>query len=120
MRYARIHSALVRLATCAALTLSAVGLIGCANAGQGAISGGGIGAASGAIIGSVFGEAGAGAAIGAVAGAIAGGVIGDQNERRQREALYAQPAVIERHDYDDQPAERPYYHRDRYLRRHGG
>jgi uncharacterized protein YcfJ len=56
---------------------------GCENAGQGAVSGGAIGALGGLAIGSLTGSAGAGAAIGAVSGAIAGGVIGDQNHRAQ-------------------------------------
>lgn len=121
MRQSNENSTVRRLMTSAAIVLSAASLIGCANAGQGAVSGAGIGAAGGAIIGSIFGEAGAGAAIGAVSGAIAGGVIGDQNQRREREAMYAQPAVIERHYYNvESPAARPYHHRDRYLRRRGG
>lgn len=120
MRQSSTSTITRRLTPCAALIVAAVGLFGCANGGQGAISGAGIGAAGGAIIGAIFGEPGAGAAIGAVAGSVTGGVIGDQNQRREREALYARPAVVERHYYYDQPAERPYRHRDRYLRRHGG
>jgi uncharacterized protein YcfJ len=54
---------------------------GCESAGQGAVSGGAIGALGGLAIGSLTGSAGAGAAIGAVSGAIGGGVIGDQNKR---------------------------------------
>ena len=56
---------------------------GCESAGQGAVSGGAIGALGGLAIGSLTGSAGAGAAIGAVSGAVAGGIIGDQNRRAQ-------------------------------------
>jgi hypothetical protein len=59
--------------------------IGCENAGQGALSGGAIGAVGGLAIGSLTGSAGKGAAIGAISGAIAGGVIGDQNRRAQEQ-----------------------------------
>ena len=61
---------------------------GCETAGQGALSGGAIGAIGGLAIGSLTGSAGTGAAIGAIGGAVAGGVIGDQNQRaaeRQQE-----------------------------------
>lgn len=64
---------------------------GCESAGQGAVSGGAVGALGGLAIGSLSGNAGTGAAIGAVSGAIAGGVIGDQNqkaERRQQQMRY--------------------------------
>jgi uncharacterized protein YcfJ len=64
---------------------------GCENAGQGAVSGGAIGALGGLAIGSLTGNAGAGAAIGAISGAVAGGVIGDQNQRaaqQQRDMRY--------------------------------
>ncbi|MCC6677422.1 MAG: hypothetical protein IT436_09780 [Phycisphaerales bacterium] len=57
---------------------------GCENAGQGAISGGAVGALGGLAIGSLSGNAGAGAAIGAISGAVAGGVIGDQNRRAEQ------------------------------------
>jgi len=60
------------------------GLVGCSNAGEGALSGAGLGAAGGAIIGSLYGHAGTGAAIGAVAGGLTGAVVGDQNQRRER------------------------------------
>ena len=62
----------------------AVGLAGCNNAGEGALSGAGIGAAAGAILGSLSGNAGTGAAIGAVIGGVGGGVMGDQNDRRSQ------------------------------------
>ena len=58
------------------------GLSGCSNAGEGALSGGGLGAGAGAILGSLSGHAGTGAAIGAVVGGLGGAVIGDQNQRR--------------------------------------
>ncbi len=72
---------------CAALAAS-LSILGCENAGQGAVSGGAIGALGGLAIGSLSGDAGKGAAIGAISGAIAGGIIGDQNNRaaeRQRD-----------------------------------
>lgn len=59
--------------------------VGCENAGQGAVSGGAIGALGGLAIGSFSGNAGAGAAIGAISGAVVGGVIGDQNERARQQ-----------------------------------
>ena len=64
---------------------------GCDSAGQGAVSGGAIGALGGLAIGSLSGDAGAGAAIGAISGAVAGGIIGDQNQRaadRQQQMRY--------------------------------
>lgn len=64
---------------------------GCESAGEGAVSGGAIGALGGLAIGSLSGDAGAGAAIGAISGAVAGGVIGDQNKRaadRQQQMRY--------------------------------
>lgn len=79
--------------TAAALLAAGALLQGCETAGQGAISGGAIGALGGLAIGSLTGEAGAGAAIGAISGAVAGGVIGDQNRRaaeRQREMRYGE------------------------------
>lgn len=75
-------------ACCAVIALMGAG---CENAGQGAVSGGAVGALGGLAIGSLSGNAGAGAAIGAISGAVAGGVIGDQNKRaadRQREMRY--------------------------------
>ncbi|MBS0196743.1 MAG: hypothetical protein JSR77_08295 [Planctomycetes bacterium] len=57
---------------------------GCESAGQGAVSGGAIGALGGLAIGSMTGSAGKGAAIGAISGAVAGGVIGDQNQRARQ------------------------------------
>lgn len=64
------------------LSVSTVGLIGCNNAGQGALSGAAIGAVGGLAIGSLSGDADEGFIIGAVSGAIVGGVIGDQNARQ--------------------------------------
>ncbi|MFG0275843.1 MAG: hypothetical protein ACF8QF_12395 [Phycisphaerales bacterium] len=62
--------------------LAALGVTaGCNNAGQGAVSGGALGALAGVSIGSLSGTAGEGAIIGLVSGALAGGVIGDQNMR---------------------------------------
>jgi uncharacterized protein YcfJ len=68
----------------AILVSTALVSVGCENAGQGAVSGGAIGALGGLAIGSLSGNAGAGAAIGAISGAVAGGVIGDQNQRAQQ------------------------------------
>ncbi len=70
---------------CGACTMTLLG-VGCNNAGEGAISGGAIGALGGLAIGSLTGSAGAGAAIGAVSGAIGGAVIGDQNQRNAQNA----------------------------------
>ena len=75
------HARTIKLATLAAASLA---LVGCNNAGEGALSGAALGAGTGAIIGSFTGSAGAGAAIGAAAGALGGAVIGDQNERNAR------------------------------------
>lgn len=66
--------------------LAAVGVGGCNNAGEGALSGAALGAGAGAIIGSFTGSAGAGAAIGAVGGVLGGAVIGDQNARNDARA----------------------------------
>lgn len=66
---------------CAASVAAVAAIVGCENAGQGAVSGGAIGALGGLAIGSLSGNAGAGAAIGAISGAVAGGIIGDQNRR---------------------------------------
>lgn len=67
-----------------ALIVAAAMSVGCNNAGEGALSGGAIGALAGLGIGSLTGSAGAGAAIGAISGAVGGAVIGDQNERKDR------------------------------------
>lgn len=65
------------------LLASMLSLAGCETAGQGALSGGAVGALGGLAIGSMSGDAGKGAAIGAIGGAVVGGVIGDQNRRAQ-------------------------------------
>jgi len=81
------------LAPCAAIA-SAVLLAGCNTTGQGAATGGLLGAGAGAIIGSFTGSAGAGAIIGGAAGAGTGAIIGTENkraeerERRRREYSY--------------------------------
>ncbi|MCC6320473.1 MAG: hypothetical protein IT438_03435 [Phycisphaerales bacterium] len=70
-----------------ALALAALALLGmggCNNAGEGALSGAALGAGLGAIIGSYTGSAGAGAAIGAAGGALGGALVGDQNERNEQ------------------------------------
>jgi tetrahydromethanopterin S-methyltransferase subunit C len=79
-----------RRARTLAVVLTGLSLVftGCENAGQGALSGGAVGALGGLAIGSLSGNAGAGAAIGAIAGSVGGAVIGDQNRRaneRQRD-----------------------------------
>lgn len=66
----------------AAFAMATVGLAGCNNAGQGALSGGALGALAGMGIGSMSGNMGKGAAVGAIVGAVGGAVIGDQNDRR--------------------------------------
>ncbi len=117
---ARMHRASL-LVSAIALTAGVITAGGCATGPQGAFSGAGLGAATGAIIGSVFGSAGAGAAIGAAAGGLSGAVIGDQNERNARNSYNRRPYVVENnYYYDRSPYNRPYRHRDRYRRRHGG
>ncbi len=75
-----------RAAGCAvALAMLTLGVGGCNNARQGAVSGAAIGALGGLAIGSLTGSAGKGAAIGAIGGAIGGAILGDQNERRERD-----------------------------------
>lgn len=69
------------LAAGAMIACVSLASVGCNNAGQGALTGGALGAGSGAIIGSMFGKAGKGALIGAAAGAVGGAVLGDQNQK---------------------------------------
>lgn len=58
------------------------------NTGKGALAGGAIGAGTGALIGQAAGgKAGPGAIIGGAAGALVGGAIGNEEDRREREAL---------------------------------
>ncbi len=57
------------------------GTSGCDTAGQGALSGGALGALAGMGIGSLSGNMGKGAAAGAILGAITGLFVGDQNDR---------------------------------------
>jgi hypothetical protein len=68
---------------------ASVASLGCANAGEGALTGVGVGALSGLAIGSLSGNAGKGAAIGAVVGGVGGAVIGDQNRRKDEAAAAA-------------------------------
>jgi hypothetical protein len=111
-------------ATLAGLTVVAVSLTGCNNAGQGLLSGGALGAGAGAIIGSLSGNAGTGAAIGAVAGGLGGAVIGDQNERRSYQSYqggpyYAAPApapVYAGTTYYAYPTTTVYTYREYYHR----
>lgn len=87
-----------RIALLGGLGLSAALLTGCANAGEGAISGAGLGALAGLIVGSMSGNAGDGAAIGAAIGGVGGAVIGDQNEREASRAR-----TVPRHDHYERP-----------------
>jgi len=74
-----------RTLTCSlALSGALLASSGCSTAGEGLLSGAGIGALAGLIIGSTVGAAGEGAAIGAAVGGVSGAVIGDQNERNDR------------------------------------
>ncbi len=75
-----------RFASAAALASALALAGGCSNAGEGLLSGAGIGAVTGLIIGSTMGAPGEGAAIGAALGGASGAVIGDQNERDARNA----------------------------------
>lgn len=84
----------------AILAVGAMTLVGCSNAGEGAVSGTLLGAGSGAAIGSLTGSAGKGAIIGAIAGGLGGAILGDQNEKNDRRARQA--------DYDRR------YHDNRY------
>lgn len=86
MQRERIDRACGVAARCAAALIVAAAGAGCETAGQGAVSGGAIGALGGLAIGSMTGSAGTGAAIGAISGAVVGGVIGDQNRRKNEEA----------------------------------
>ena len=67
---------------CACLA-SATAAGGCNNAGEGALSGGMLGALAGMGLGSLSGNMGKGAAAGAIIGGIGGLLIGDQNDRRR-------------------------------------
>ncbi len=58
------------------------GLVGCNNAGEGAMSGAALGALAGMGLGSLTGDMGKGAAAGAIIGGVGGAVLGDQNQRR--------------------------------------
>ena len=85
-------SLLARKFTAGALVLSLGAtsmLTGCNNAGEGALTGAGLGALGGMAIGSAFGKMGKGAAIGAAAGAVGGAVVGDQNQRSGRQIDYS-------------------------------
>ena len=92
-----------RLAS-AALASSALLLVGCNSAGEGAVAGGFLGALGGLAIGAMSGNEGQGAVIGAVSGAALGGIIGDQNERNARGSYPQQRSG----DYGYQSG----YHRD--------
>ncbi len=93
------------------LASSSMLLVGCNSAGEGAVTGGVLGALGGLAIGALSGNEGDGALIGAVSGAAVGGIIGDQNERNARNS-YPQ----RRSGYSDS------YHRDHRYRthKHGG
>jgi outer membrane lipoprotein SlyB len=66
------------------LAASGFAASGCNNAGEGAFSGGALGALAGMGIGSLSGNMGKGAAAGAIIGAVGGALIGDQNDRNSR------------------------------------
>jgi surface antigen len=84
---ARILVGLAILATAPFLT----GCSTMSNTGKGALAGGAIGAGSGAIISEATGgKAGPGAVIGGLAGALIGGAVGNEQDRREREALQEQ------------------------------
>jgi outer membrane lipoprotein SlyB len=68
----------------AVLAVSTFSGSGCNNAGEGAFSGGALGALAGMGIGSLSGNMGKGAAAGAIIGAIGGALVGDQNDRNDR------------------------------------
>ena len=80
----RASKSTVRLGFAAIAAASLLAAGGCNNAGQGALSGGALGAGAGAIIGSASGNAGDGALIGGAIGALGGAILGDQNERNSR------------------------------------
>lgn len=67
-----------------ALAVSTFAASGCSNAGEGAFSGGALGALAGMGLGSLSGNMGKGAAAGAIIGAVGGAIIGDQNDRNSR------------------------------------
>lgn len=73
-----------RIAGLATLASALLVASGCNSAGEGALSGGALGAGAGAIIGSMYADAGKGALIGMAAGAVGGAILGDQNERNDR------------------------------------
>ncbi len=73
-----------RSAAVVAIGLAGLGTTGCNNAGEGALSGGVLGALGGMAIGSLTGDMGKGAVVGAVLGGLGGLFIGDQNERADR------------------------------------
>ena len=79
---------------------SAMLLVGCNNAGQGAFSGAALGSLAGLGIGSLSGNMGEGAAAGAIIGGLAGGFVGDQNARN---------------DYRGGTYERTYYYDSGYT-----
>ncbi len=70
-----------RRAAIVVIGLAGLGTTGCNNAGEGAVSGGVLGALGGMAIGSLTGDMGKGAVIGAVLGGLGGLFVGDQNQR---------------------------------------
>lgn len=73
-----------RSAAVVAIGLAGLSSTGCSNAGEGALSGGVLGALGGMAIGSLTGDMGKGAVVGAVLGGVGGLILGDQNERNDR------------------------------------
>lgn len=63
------------------LAILALAAGGCANAFEGAATGGALGALAGMGLGSLSGDMGKGAAAGAILGGLGGAILGDQNAR---------------------------------------
>ncbi len=109
------------LAAGAVLAFAGLGASGCSNAGEGLISGAGLGAISGLIIGSTVGDPGAGAAIGAAIGGGVGAVVGDQNERNAQNQYYRGYDrdrgydAYEHREYRHRAPRRTYYEYEEYT-----
>jgi hypothetical protein len=116
-----VNRRLRRIGLAAALA-APIALTGCSTAGEGAVSGAGIGALTGLVFGSMVGDAGEGAVLGTAAGAVVGGVIGDQNDRAARNSARQAEAYRDAARYGryERSGDDPYRHRDwsdRYERR---
>lgn len=108
----KISTARARVTRLASVGLasSALLLVGCNSAGEGAVAGGFLGALGGLAIGALSGNEGDGAVIGAVSGAAIGGIIGDQNAQNNRSSY---PRQRSGYDYDS-----GYNHRSGYGHSH--